>query len=116
MKKEFFIVIPFDNIEWESVRDTSFFASFKSFWASINWEDDIAKIKSQIRNFSKIKKWLITRSNQIKTSLESIGIKATELNKTELIKYITDYYNPNMEDFSQYKWDNENINLTDIKA
>jgi len=79
MKKEFFIVIPFDEVEWESVKDTSFFSSFKSFWASINWSDDITKIREQIRNFSKTKKWLINRSNQIKTSLENIWIKAKAL-------------------------------------
>ena len=113
MKKEFFIVIPFDEVEWESVKDTSFFASFKQFWASIHWEDSITKIREQIRNFNKIKKWLINRSNQIKTSLENIWIKAETLNKKELIKYLTDYYNPNMDDFSQLKWDNFNYNLTD---
>jgi hypothetical protein len=116
MKKEFYIIVPFDTVEWESVRDTSFFSSFKSFWSSINWADDILKIRWQIKTFSKIKKWLVNRSNQIKTSLEWIWIKATELNKSELIKYMTDYYNPNMEDSSQYKWDNNDINLVDIKT
>lgn len=116
MKKDFYIVVPFDSVEWESVRDTSFFSSFKSFWWSINSWDDIAQIKSQIRNFSKIKKSLVNRSNQIKTSLEGIWIKATALEKTDLIKYMTDYYNPNMEDFSQYKGENSDIDLLDIKA
>ena len=113
MKKEFYIVVPFDEVAGESVKDTSFFASFKQFLASINWEDNIFKIREQIRKFSKSKKWLIDRANQIKTSLENIGIKATTLNKKELIKYITDYYNPNMEDFSQIKQDSQDFNLTD---
>ncbi len=113
MKKEFYIVVPFDEVEWASVKDTSFFASFKQFMASINWGVDTFKIREQIRQFSKTKKWLINRSNQIKTSLENIWIKATALEKTELIKYITDYYNPNMEDFSQIKQDSKNFNLTD---
>jgi hypothetical protein len=38
------------------------------------------------------------------------------LNKTELVKYMTDYYNPNMEDSSALKNDSKEINLTDIKA
>ena len=113
MKKEFYIVVPFDEVEWASVKDTSFFASFKQFMASISWWVDTFKIREQIRQFSKTKKWLINRSNQIKTSLENIWIKATALEKTELIKYITDYYNPNMEDFSQIKQDSKNFNLTD---
>ena len=116
MKKDFYIVIPFDEVDWESVKDTSFFAAFKSFWSSINSATDIAWIKWQIRNFSKMKKGLSNRSNQVKTSLENIGIKATTLKKKELIKYLTDYYNPNMEDSSNAKWNLEQINLTDIKG
>ncbi len=113
MKKDFYVVVPFDEIEWDSVKDTSFFSSFKWFMASINWGDDITKIREQIRTFSKTKKWLINRSNQIKTSLENIWIKSKALEKTELVKYITDYYNPNMEDFSQVKQDSKDFNLTD---
>ncbi len=116
MKKDFYIVVPFDIVEWESVRNTSFFWTFKSFWESINWNDDLIKIRKQIKDFSKIKKWLIQRSWQIKTSLENIWIKATELNKIELVKYVTDYYNPNMADFSQLKWNKWDINLIDIKS
>jgi hypothetical protein len=35
--------------------------------------------------------------NTVKTSLESIGIKTRELQKEELIKFLTDYYNPSLE-------------------
>ncbi len=115
MKKEFYIVVPFDEIEGNSVKDTSFFSSFKSFWDSINSWDDIARVKAQIRNFSKTKKWLVNRSNQVRTSLENIWIKATALDKKELIKYMTDYFNPNMEDISSIKWDAAELNLVDSK-
>ncbi|MDQ7008915.1 MAG: hypothetical protein Q9M94_01335 [Candidatus Gracilibacteria bacterium] len=111
MKKDFYVVIPFDETEGESVKDTSFFGSFKQFLASMKAEDDVFKIREQIRKFSKTKKSLINRSNQIKTSLEGIGIKANTLEKSDLIKYITDYYNPNMEDFSQIKQDTQSFNL-----
>jgi len=116
MKKEFFIVVPYDEIEGNSVKDTSFFSAFKSFWSSINAWDDIAKIKGQIRDFAKTKKGLVNRSSQISTSLENIWIKASALNKTDLIKYLTDYYNPNMEDATTVKWDVTQINLTDIQG
>ena len=29
---------------------------------------------------------------------------------------MTDYFNPNMEDFSQFKEDTGNVNLVDIKS
>ncbi len=114
MKKEFYIVVPFDETEWASVKDTSFFSSFKSFWGSINQWSDIATIKGQIREFTKTKKGLIARSQQVSSSLESIGIKAKPLEKKELIKYMTDYFNPNMKDISSIKWDISKVNLSDF--
>lgn len=111
MKKEFYIVVPFDFEENKSVRDLSFVWSITNFWWSINSWDDIVKIKSQMRQFTKLKKWLATRTNSIKTSLESIWIKAQELNKTELVNFLTDYYNPTMDNFEMMKWDIDNYNL-----
>jgi hypothetical protein len=68
MKKEFYIIVPYDTLENISVRDTSMFGPFKQFWNSIfNSGVDIAMIKSSIRNFSKTKKELISRTNSIKT-------------------------------------------------
>ena len=117
MKKEFYVVIPFDEVDWDSVKDTSFFAAFRSFWSSINAWSDIAQVKWQIRKFSKLKKWLTARSSQVITSLENVWIKSHALNKTELIKYLTDYYNPNMEDMSGIKnWMNVvNMDIADVK-
>lgn len=97
MKKEFYIIIPFDMQEERSVRDSSFLGVFRNFWLAINNANNIIKIKTQIKNFNSIKKWLINRMNTVKTSLESIWIKTRELQKEELIKFLTDYYNPSLE-------------------
>ena len=111
MRKDFYIVVPVDS-EWDvSVRDLSFVGKFKNFWASINGQDDIFAIKSQIRNLNKNKKALQTRVNSIKTSLESIWIRANELDKTELVKFLTDYYNPTLESFNTVRTTSENYNL-----
>lgn len=111
MKKDFYIIVPYDNVENKSVRDTSFVWMFTNFWNSINWKDDILKVKSQIKNFNATKKWIIARVNTIKTSLENIWIRALELEKTELIKFLTDYYNPTMENFVSVKSEIENYNI-----
>ena len=58
----------------------------------------------------------MNRSNQVSTSLENIGIKATPLTKKELIKYLADYYNPNMEDASSVKGDITASNLSNINS
>ena len=111
MKKEFYIVVPFDETENTSVRDTSLLWVFKNFWSSITSGNDLLKIRSQIRNFSKMKKWVINRSNTVKTSLESIGIRATELEKTDLVKLLSDYYNPSLDNFTSIKNDIQDMNL-----
>lgn len=112
MKKDFYMIIPFDNVENKSVKDNSFFWMFASFWNSINGKDDILRIRSQIRTFSNLKKWLNSRVNVVKTSLESIWIRAEELDKKDLVKFLADYYNPTMENFVSVKSDIENYNLT----
>jgi hypothetical protein len=56
MKKDFYIVIPFDKEEDQSVKSTGIFGIFKNFWRAINNGDDIAKIRSQIKDFSSMKK------------------------------------------------------------
>lgn len=111
MKKDFYIVVPMDN-EWDtSVRDLSFVGKFKNFWASINGQDDLFKIKSQIKNLNKNKKNLSSRVNIIKTSLENIWIKASELDKNELVKFLSDYYNPRLDSFTNIKTWIDNYNL-----
>ncbi len=111
MKKEFYIIIPYDTDEWKSVRDNWFIWVFKNFWAAINSANDIIKIKAQIRNFGNLRKWVAWRVGVIKTSLENIWVKARELEKDELIKFLTDYYNPSIENFTAFKWTTTNYNL-----
>ncbi len=111
MKKDFYIVVAVDSEGDLSVRDLSLIGKFKNFWASINGQDDLLKIKSQIKNLTKHKKALATRVNAIKTSLESIGIKAEELDKNDLVKFLSEYYNPTLDSFHNMKTDIENYNL-----
>ncbi len=114
MKKEFYIIIPFDELDNLSVRDTSFFAPFKKFWDSIfNLEVDISSIRINIAKFAKAKKELTSRANQIKTWLENIWVKALELEKDELIKFLIDYYNPRLDNFIEIKNDISSYDLID---
>lgn len=111
MKKEFYIVLPFDEDENKSVKDNSITGVFKEFWQSINSANDVVKIRSQMRNFATMKKGLTERSNSIKTGLENMWIKANVLEKSELVKFLTDYYNPNLESLVGIQ-DISNYNLT----
>ena len=111
MKKDFYIIVPIDNIWDNSVRDLSLAWKFRNFWSSINGNDDLLSIKWQIRSLTNLRKWLVTRVNSIKTSLESIWIKAQELDKTETIKFLADYYNPTLESYTTIKSPVENYDL-----
>lgn len=111
MKKDFYIVVPVDSEQDNSVRDLSIFGKFKNFWASINGQDDLLKMKSQIKTLQKHKKSLASRVNTVKTSLESIGIQAIQLEKDELIKFLSGYYNPTLESFDSIKTQIDNYNL-----
>ncbi|MCH8518454.1 conjugal transfer protein TraC [Candidatus Gracilibacteria bacterium] len=111
MKKEFYIVVPFDMEDNRSVKDTGIFGVFKKFWQSFNNSDDIVKIRGQIRKFSDLKKGLAGRTGTVKTSLESIGIRATELEKSELVTLLSDYYNPSLGNLQTMKSDISQYNL-----
>ena len=111
MKKDFYVVVPFDKQEDQSVKSTGIFWIFKNFWRAINNGDDISKIRSQMKDFGSLKKWISGRANTVKTSLESIGIKATELDKAELVKLMSQYYNPTLWDLRTMKSDISEYNL-----
>lgn len=103
MRKEFYIIIPFDYVENKSVRDTGIMWMFSNFWASINWSVEVTRIRNNIKSFEKIKKGLNIRANHVKTSLENIWLKTTELNKTDLVKLMIDYYNPTLDNLEASK-------------
>lgn len=112
MKKEFYIVLPYDETENKSVKDSSLAWIFRNFWLSINWWQDLLRVRSQIRNFSKMKKWLIARSNSIKTWLENVWLKAEILTKQEVVSFFTEYYNPSLDSLIKMWKDPTQYNLT----
>ncbi len=97
MRKDFYIVVPFDEDSNLSVKDDSLLWNFKNFWKSINQAQSIDNVKIQLKKFSRIKKELAKRVNWIKTSLENIWIKTKLIEKEELVAFLTDYYNPRMD-------------------
>ncbi len=111
MKKEFYIIVPYDENENKSIKDDSIMWVFNAFWQSINPWVDLLKIKTQIKNFNKMKKWLVSRSNSIKTWLENVWLRADVLNKQELVSFLTEYYNPSLDNLVQVSQDIWEYNL-----
>lgn len=94
MRKEFYIVVPFDYEENASVKRSGIQGIFENFWAAITNEESITSIRSNHQRVDKMKKGNMERVSQIKTSLESVGLRSQELTKDEIVKYLISYYNP----------------------
>lgn len=107
MKKDFYIVVPYDTDEDKSVRDTGITGVFRTFWAAITQEETVTSIRDKRRRAESMRKANFERLSTIKTSLEGIGIKSEEVKKDELIKLLIGYYNPKV---------NADIKVKDMNA
>jgi hypothetical protein len=56
MKKEFYIVVPYDLENNESVRKTDFLGVFKSFWSALSQEESVVDIRNNRIRMAKLKK------------------------------------------------------------
>lgn len=102
MKKEFYIVVPYDTDE-KSVRKTWIVWIFQNFWAAITHEENISTIRERLSKIDTMKKENHERLITIKSSLEQIWIKSQEVEKDELIKLLMNYYNPKVNSDSKIK-------------
>jgi hypothetical protein len=56
MKKEFYIVVPFDLENNESVKKTDFIGTFKSFWSALSQEESVVDIRNNRVRMARMKK------------------------------------------------------------
>lgn len=56
MKKEFYIIVPYDLENNESVRKTDIFGVFRSFWSALSQEQSVADIRSARLRVTRLKK------------------------------------------------------------
>ena len=111
MKKEFYIVVPYDAEENKSVRDPGMFGIFRSFWSALSQEESVVGIREKHRRTENLKKANMERLNTVRTSLESVGLKAEEVKKDELIRLLINYYNPRLSSDIRPKASMEEMNL-----
>lgn len=111
MKKEFYIVVPYDFENNESVRKTDFFGIFKTFWSAISQEQSVSDIRANRSRASKLRKGNYERLSTVKMSLESIGLRAEELKKEEMIKLLYNYYNPRVQSENLLRNNPDELNL-----
>lgn len=56
MKKEFYIIVPFDFENNESIRKTDIIGVFKSFWSALSQEESVADIRNNRIRMTRMKK------------------------------------------------------------
>jgi len=112
MKKEFYIIIPFDYENNESVRKMDMVGLFRSFWSALSPGESVADIRTNRIRLEKLRKWNFERLSTVKMSLEAIGLKAEPLDKEELIKLIYNYYNPRLGTENNLKSHPDEMNLS----
>lgn len=111
MKKEFYIVVPYDQEGNESVRKNGITGIFTSFWRSISQEESVSDIIANRRMANRLYKGNMERLSTVKMSLEAIGLRAEELSKEELVKFLYNYYNPRTGNETLLKTNPDNLDL-----
>lgn len=111
MKKEFYIIVPFDQENNNSVRKTDMFGFFSNFWNALRQEESVADIRMNRIRTERMRKWNFERASTVKMSLESIGLKAEIIEKEDLIKLVYNYYNPRIKTENNLKAETESLNL-----
>ncbi|MBS9784332.1 hypothetical protein KGV55_03200 [Candidatus Gracilibacteria bacterium] len=113
MRKDFYIVVPFDMENEQSVRKNDFIGMFSNFWSALSQEQSVADIRANRIQLQKLKKGNNERVSTIKMSLEGIGLKAEEVKKDELIRLVHNYYNPRIQNEHEFKSNVEELNFND---
>ncbi len=111
MKKEFYIIVPFDLENNNSVRKTDMFGFFSNFWNALRQEESVADIRMNRIRTERMRKGNFERASTVKMSLESIGLKGEILGKEDLIKLVYNYYNPRIKVENNLKAETESLNL-----
>lgn len=111
MKKDFYIIIPYDTDDNKSVKQVWIVGIFKNFWSAITQEENVWTIRERRRNIAKLKKENLDRLIIVKTSLDQIWIKSDEVQKDELVKLLMNYYNPKVNTEVKVRDDISKINV-----
>lgn len=94
MKKEFYVIIPHDEVDNQSVSPKGMFQVVKSFFAGVSQTVTYEEIRRNLARIDYLKKRLMEKTTMVKGSLEFVGLKSEVLNKDQLIELMISYYDP----------------------
>jgi hypothetical protein len=70
MRKDFFIVVPFDYDSDTSVRRIGFVGYFQNFWSAISGEESIGSVREKRRKVDALRKGAYERTSTVQSALE----------------------------------------------
>lgn len=94
MKKEFYVIIPHDEVDNQSVSPRGMFQVVKSFFSGVSQTVLSDDVRKKLARVGYMKKRCYEKSNMIKSSLEFVGLKSEVLGKDQLIELMISYYDP----------------------
>ena len=94
MKKEFYVIIPHDEEDNQSVSPRGMFQLVKSFWSGVSQTVTYEEVRRNLARIDYLKKRLTEKAGMVKGSLEFVGLKSEILNKDQLIELMISYYDP----------------------
>lgn len=97
MKKEFYVVIPHDEVDDKSVSPKGLFQTVKSFFSWVSQTVTYAEVRRNLARVEYLKKRLMEKASLIKWSLEFVGLRSEVLWKDQLIELMISYYDPKVK-------------------
>ena len=94
MKKEFYVIIPHDETNDQGVSPRGMFQMVKSFFSGVSQTVLSEEVRKRLARIDYMKKRCYEKANQIKSSLEFVGLKSEVLTKDQLIELMISYYDP----------------------
>lgn len=94
MKKEFYVIIPHDEVNNQSVTPRGIVQVVKSFFSGVSQTVTYDQIRSNMARISYMKKKCQEKATMIQSSLQYVGLQSKILDKDQLIELMISYYDP----------------------
>lgn len=111
MKKEFYIIIPHDETNDQSVSPKGMFQVVKSFFAGVSQTVTYEQIRHNMARIDYMKKKCQEKANMIQSSLQFVGLQSKILDKDQLIELMISYYDPKVNSVAKVLDNNAHYDL-----
>ncbi len=111
MKKEFYVIIPHDEVDNQSISPKGMFQMVKSFFAGVSQTVTYEQIRHNMARVEYMKKKCQEKANMIQSSLQFVGLQSKVLDKDQLIELMISYYDPKVNSVAKVLDNNAHYDL-----